>query len=47
MGKMIGLCLTISDNDHVNTSQQDTVVSHCRNWVYNDPTTWVTAQFGG
>ncbi len=45
-GRLIGLCIALSDNDHVETSQQDTMVSHCTNLRTPDPTSWATAQFG-
>lgn len=40
-----GMCIAVSDNDHINTSQQDTMVSHCTELLTPDPTTWVTVNF--
>lgn len=37
-----GFCLAISDNDHVGTAQQDSMVGHCTRLKVPDPTTWVT-----
>ncbi len=44
-GLNVGLCLALSDNDHIGTAQQDTMVSHCSRLRVSDPTTWVTATF--
>ena len=37
-----GLCVAISDNDHVNVAQQDLMVSNCINLLTPDPTTFAT-----
>ncbi len=40
-----GLCIAISDNDHVGAAQQDSMASHCIGLITSNPTTWVTATF--
>ncbi len=37
-----GLCVALSDNDHVNAAQQDSMVSNCTNLLTPDPTTFAT-----
>jgi hypothetical protein len=37
-----GLCVAISDNDHVNVARQDSMVSNCTNLLTPDPTTFAT-----
>jgi hypothetical protein len=37
-----GMCLAISDNDHVNVAQQDSMVSNCTHLLTPDPTTFAT-----
>jgi len=46
LGIGYGLCVAISDNDHVNESQQDSMVSHCIKLETPDPTTWITVTLG-
>lgn len=45
-GTKYGFCLALSDNDHVGTAQQDSMVSHCTELRVPDPTTWVTITLG-
>jgi cellulose/xylan binding protein with CBM9 domain len=37
-----GMCIALSDNDHVGESKQDTMVSHCINLETPDPTTFAS-----
>jgi hypothetical protein len=37
-----GFCLALSDNDHVDTARQDSMVSHCPKLIVPDPTTYTT-----
>ncbi len=37
-----GFCLALSDNDQVDSAQQDSMASHCSSLFVSDPTTWVT-----
>ena len=37
-----GMCIALSDNDHVGESRQDTMVSHCINLETPDPTTFAS-----
>jgi hypothetical protein len=39
-----GLCVALSDNDHVGEAQQDSMVSHCPELQIADPTTWASAR---
>jgi hypothetical protein len=41
-GQNFGMCLALSDNDHVGAAQQDSMTSHCTGLKVTDPTTWVT-----
>jgi hypothetical protein len=46
LGIGYGLCVAISDNDHVGTSQQDSMVSHCPEMETPEPMSWVTITLG-
>lgn len=39
-----GLCIALTDNDHVNEASQDSMVSHCLNLSVPDPTTWTSVE---
>jgi hypothetical protein len=39
-----GLCVALSDDDHVGEAQQDSMVSHCPELQIADPTTWASAR---
>jgi hypothetical protein len=39
-----GLCVALSDDDHVGEAQQDSMVSHCPELAIADPTTWATVR---
>ena len=39
-----GLCVALSDNDHVGEAQQDSMVSHCTGLRISGPATWATAR---
>lgn len=41
-GQSFGMCVALSDNDHVGAAQQDSMVSHCARLKVSDPTTWIT-----
>jgi hypothetical protein len=41
-GGNYGFCLALSDNAHVGTAQQDSMVGHCTRLGVFDPTTWAT-----
>jgi hypothetical protein len=40
-----GMCIALNDNDHVGTSQQDTMVGNCSELETPDPTTFATVRF--
>jgi hypothetical protein len=42
-GQSLGMCVALSDNDHVGAAQQDSMTSHCTGLKVTDPTTWITA----
>lgn len=41
-GQSFGLCVALSDNDHTNAAQQDSMTSHCIRLKVTDPSTWIT-----
>lgn len=41
-GQSFGMCVALSDNDHVGAAQQDSMVSHCTRLKVTNPTTWIT-----
>ncbi|HLV44722.1 MAG TPA: sugar-binding protein [Aggregatilineales bacterium] len=41
-GGAFGFCLSITDNDHTDAANQDSMVSHCPGLLVDNPTTWAT-----